>query len=162
MSRKTSRTSPTQQLPGNRPAYLNDSTGFWEKTLKVCKAGWETILPGVIHRTDLNQVARDLQAMIDRSPVEVKWIDGNVKFTAALDDGQSSSPLELGGIGATGAVTIIFSKSWFALDNWPAPKSELQLQVRDKWKTFQIISISEGFNMYDDALVAVLEPEDSQ
>lgn len=158
------RNNPREQIPTARPRYANDPDGFWTQNAKQNDANWSDgkVLPaGTILQIDANERAAILQKAISFLPTRVRW--NGIEFDASLDDGQSGAPLDVGGTGATGQITITFSKSdpAFSANNWPAPNDELEMIVRDNWKIFAIKQISEGFNQLDDAVVAYLEPEDS-
>lgn len=161
---KRARNSPREQIPTARPRYANDPGGFWTANAKANDEAWSngSVIPrNTILQIDANERAAILQKAIAFLPTRVRW--NGIEFDASLDDGQSGAPLEAGGTGATGQITIVFSKSdpAFAANNWPGPNDELEMVVRDNWKLFAIKLISEGFNQLDDAVVAYLEPEDS-
>lgn len=158
------RNKPREQIPTARPRYANDPSGFWTANAKANDEAWSngSVIPrDTIMQIDANERAAILRKAISLLPTRVRW--GAIEFDASLDDGQSGAPLDVGGTGATGLVTITFSKSdpAFSANNWPGPNDELEMIVRDNWKMFQIDTISEGFNQLDDAVIAIMKPEDS-
>jgi hypothetical protein len=143
------------------PLYLNDPNGFWTNNAKRNPLNWRGLMPdGTRIELDLAQSREVLRQSITWSSVVVRW--GKIQFRASLDDGQAGAPLEAGGMGATGQVTLVFSKSLFEVGGTPAQHDTFQLMVGAKWKSFQVTSISEGFDDADDALICFIEPEDSE
>ena len=143
--------------PAPPPRYANDPTGFWSANARANAANWAGIATPEADRFEL---AKILQRAIEWMKITVRWND--ITFPASLDDGQIGAPLENGGLGVTGSITLVFSKSLFASNSWPGQHDMLQISVKDEWKNFRVLSISEGFDMADDALIAILEPEDSE
>lgn len=149
------------ELPDNRRRWLNDPTGFWTRLAARIAPGWAKVLPlGTLVQVDRHAEAQNLQQLIAKNPVRIRW--KKVEFDALLNDGDSSMPMESGGLGISGTVTLIFSKSSFAGNNYPRQKDVFKIQVRGRWKNFQVGPISEGFNDYDDALIATVQPEDGE
>lgn len=159
---RTRRNSPQQQTIKDRPLYANDPTGFWERNAKANDEAWGKILPDAIIQIDLNVRAAILAKQISFSSIKVRWND--IEFDASIDDGQASAMLEIGGTGSTGQITLVFSKDdpKFRGEGWPSFNDEVQILVRGDWKLFAIKSISEGFDSTDSAVIAILEPEDSE
>lgn len=149
---------PTREAHPQRD-YANDPSGFWEANKRANATNWRAVLPqGTLIQADRHEIQRILAAAIEWMAVDVRW--GEITFRASLDDGQATAPLEGGGLGATGTVTLVFSRSQFA-NNWPAQHDTLQLLVQGDWKNFLVHSIADGFDGADDAIIAILEPEDA-
>ncbi len=144
------------------PPFANDPVGFWGGVLQDNdRRGIASILPpGTLIQADLAIGNRLLQGQINWLSVQVRW--NGLEFKASLDDGQATAPLESGGLGATGTVTLLFSKSLFPTDGRPKQQDTFQLLVGGKWKNFDVITISDGFDETDDGMIAYLEPEDSE
>jgi len=142
-----------------KPVYANDPTGFWTANAKANAENWNAVGVGT-PEADRFVIAELVRKSIAWMKIVVRW--GQVSFPASIDDSQIGAPLEDGGLGVTGNTTIIFSKSSFANNQWPRQKATLELSVRGKWKSFQVVSISEGFDDTDDAVIAILEVEDSE
>ena len=155
------RTQQPRQQQKPAPLYLNDPTGFWTANAKANGLNWRGLLPdGTRMELDKAQSREVLRLAISWASVVVRW--GKIQFRASLDDGQASAPMEAGGMGATGQVTLVFQKSLFEVGGCPAQHDTFELLVGGKWKAFQITSISEGFDEADDGLICFLEPEDSE
>ncbi len=114
---------------------------------------------GVILAADKAELNRIFRASLAWLTVTVLW--DTVQFQASIDDGQAGMPLEAGGLGATGTITLVFSKSQFDPKNRPAQKHTVAIMAKGEWKNFTITSISEGFDESDDSLIATCEPEDA-
>jgi hypothetical protein len=148
----------TQQKPA--PLYANDPTGFWAANRVANEANWTAVLPaGTILGADKAEMARIFRASLAWLTVTVRW--DNIEFQASLDDGQAGMPLEVGGMGASGTITLVFSQSQFDPKNRPAQHHTVAIQAKGEWKNFTITGISEGFDENDDCLIATCEPEDA-
>jgi len=153
------RNSPqNQQRPA--PPYANDPTGFWEANLRANEANWAAVLPsGTILGADKAVLNRIFAASLAWLTVTVRW--DNIEFQASLDDAQASMPLETGGMGATGTITLVFNQSQFDPKHRPAQHHTVAIMAKGEWKNFTITAISEGFDESSDQLVATCEPEDA-
>lgn len=154
------RNNRREQIPTERPRFLNDPTGFWAEVEASNKALWDEVLPAsTLFQFDQNLAATILQNLVKFRPSRARW-DG-VEFVCSLADSQATMLLDIGGTDADGAVTIIFSKSdpVFNGNAWPTNNNEIQLLVANKWKTFQISGVSGEVDQMDDAVIAVLKPE---
>ena len=149
---------PSQQKPA--PDYANDPTGFWAANRRANEANWASILPvGTTLSADKAEIARIFRASLAWLTVTVRW--DNIEFQASLDDGQAAMPLEAGGMGATGTITLVFSQSQFNNRDRPAQHHTVAIVAKGEWKNFTITSISEGFDESDDCIIATCEPEDA-
>jgi hypothetical protein len=154
------RNSPKQQSKPS-PTYANDPTGFWDANRKANDENWKAILAeSTIIGADKAELARVFRGILSWLTVTVRW--NRIEFQASLDDGQATQPLEAGGMGATGTITIVFAESQFGNRPLPSQHDTCELQVQGKWKNFTITSVSYGFDGHDDAMLATLEPEDSE
>lgn len=155
---RLSNSPPNQQRPA--PLYANDPTGFWAANRRSNDANWQNILPaGTILGADRAELNRIFNASLAWLTVTVRW--DNVEFQASIDDGQAGMPLEIGGMGATGTITLVFSQAQFDPKNRPAQHHTVAIQAKGEWKNFTITSISEGFDEMSDGLIATCEPEDA-
>lgn len=149
-----------RQQENPAPKYLNDPTGFWEANAASSKRKWSAILPsGAVIEMDRRTAQEILRKSISWLSVVVRW--GRTQFRASLDDTRAGAPLEAGGLGATGAITLVFLKSLFPTGKRPLHHDTFDLLVNGAWKKFQIAGISESFDETDDAMICFLEPEDS-
>lgn len=153
------RNSPqSQQRPA--PLYANDSTGFWAANLRANEANWKAVLPSdTILGADKAVLNRIFAASLSWLTVTVRW--DNIEFQASLDDAQASMPLETGGMGATGTITLVFNQSQFDPKHRPAQHHTVAIMAKGEWKNFTITAISEGFDESSDQIVATCEPEDA-
>lgn len=148
----------SQQTPA--PAYANDPTGFWDRNRKANDTSWASLLPaGTILGADKAEINRIFRASLAWLTVTVKW--DNIEFQASIDDGQAGMPLEMGGLGAAGTITLVFSQSQFDPRHRPAQKHTIAIMAKGEWKNFTIDTISEGFDESDDSLIATCTPEDA-
>jgi hypothetical protein len=155
---RLSNSPPNQQQPA--PLYANDPTGFWAANRLANDAAWATLLPaGTTLGADKAELNRIFRASLAWLTVTVRW--DNIEFQASIDDGQASMPLEMGGMGATGTITLVFSQAQFDPKNRPAQKHTIAIQAKGEWKNFTIDSISEGFDEMSDGLIATCSPEDA-
>lgn len=154
----TANSPQSQQRPA--PAYANDPTGFWAANRRRNDTNWAGLLPaGTILGADKEELNRIFRASLAWLTVTVRW--DNVEFQASIDDGQAGMPLEMGGMGATGTITLVFSQSQFAAKDRPAQNHTIAIMAKGEWKNFTITSISEGFDEASDGLIATCSPEDA-
>ena len=148
----------SQQRPA--PAYANDPTGFWAANGVANESNWQAVLPaGTTLGADKAELNRIFRASLAWLTVTVRW--DNIEFQASLDDGQAGMPLEMGGMGATGTITLVFSQEQFNAKDRPAQNHTIAIMAKGEWKNFRITSISEGFDEASDGLIATCEPEDA-
>jgi hypothetical protein len=155
---RTTNSPQSQSKPA--PLYVNDTTGFWAANRRANDANWLDVLPvGTSLAADKEELNRIFRASLMWLTVTVRW--DNIEFQASLDDGQAAMPLEMGGMGATGTITLVFSQSQFDPKNRPAQHHTVSIMAKGEWKNFTITSISEGFDESSDSLIATCEPEDA-
>jgi len=155
---RTVNSPQNQQKP--TPGYANDPLGFWDKNRKANDANWQgVLLSGTILGADKAELNRIFHASLAWLTVTVRW--DNVEFQASIDDGQAGMPLEVGGMGATGTITLVFTQAQFHDKDRPAQHHTIAIMAKGEWKNFTITSISEGFDENGDELIATCEPEDA-